>query len=162
MSTQQDPMFNPEAFLQTTIDTELSTEALQVPPGEYDAVSSGISADSFKSFKIGKGERAGQFFRRLDVEWNINDPDGKLKEYLGRDPKVRQQIPLDIRPDGGLETGKGRNVALGQLREALGQNQSGRPWSFSSLGGQPAKITIAHRIDGDRTYVDVKAVAKAA
>lgn len=160
-----DPVFNPEMFLNIQTNEANSTELLQVPEGEYLAVSKGIGPDSFKSFPIRQGERAGQNFYRLDVVWEINDEGGALKEKIGRDPKVTQGIPLEIKSDGsGFEMGKGKNVQLGQLREALGQNKNGQPWSMASLGGQMAKIKVKHRLDtaSGRTYVDVAAVTKAA
>lgn len=155
--------FNPEMFLNMSTNEANSTELLQVPEGEYTAVTQGIGPDSFKRFPIKQGARIGQDFIRLDVSWVINDEGGKLKDYLGREPKINQGIGLDVNPDGTLEMGKGKNVALGQLREALGQNQAGRPWSMSQLGGQVAKIKVKHRLDAatGRTYVDVGAVTKA-
>lgn len=158
-----DPVFNPEMFLNITTNEANSTELLQMPEGEYLAVTKGIGPDSFKSFPIKQGDRAGQNFYRLDLVWEINDEGGKWREYLGRDPKITQGIGLDISKDGTLEMGKGKNVALGQVREALGQNQSGKPWSMSQLGGQVAKIKVKHRLDAasGRTYVDVGAVTKA-
>ena len=155
--------FNPELFLNTTVNDANSTEVLQVPPGEYRAVSSGVGPQSFSAFPIKRGDRAGETFYRLDVEWTIDDPEGKLKEFLGREPKVRQGIPLDISKDGTIDMGKGRNVGLGRLRSALNQNTNGKPWSMSQLGGQVAKIQVKHRLDENtgRTHVDVADVAKA-
>jgi hypothetical protein len=155
--------FNPEMFLNiTTIDAN-STELLQVPEGEYTAVTQGIGPDSFKRFPIKQGERAGQDFYRLDVVWLINDEGKAIEQSIGRAPKVTQGIGLDISKDGTLEMGKGKNVGLGQLREALGQNAAGRPWSMSQLGGQVAKIQVKHRLDANsgRTYIDVTKVARA-
>lgn len=156
--------FNAEMFLNISTNEANSTELLQVPEGEYTAVTGGIGPDSFKRFPIKQGDRAGQDFYRLDVVWQINDEGGSIKDYLGREPKVTQGIGLDISKDGTLEMGKGKNVALGQLREALGQNQAGRPWSMSQLGGQVAKIKVKHRLDAasGRTYVDVSSVTRAA
>lgn len=166
MDTQNQPQaqtFNPELFLNTTTEDANSTELLSVPEGDYLAVSGPISADNFRTYKINKGDRAGTNGYALDLEWTINDEGGALKEYLGRVPKVRQGLMLDIKPDGGLEFGKGRNVELGRLREALNQNLTGRPWAFSMLGGQVAKIKVKHDLDAasGRTYVNVKTVTKA-
>lgn len=154
--------FNPEVFLNTTTNEANSTEMLAVPEGEYVAVSSPVTAESFSSYDIKNGDRAGQKGYSLNVEWTINDDNGALKEYLGRAPKVRQNIMLDLSGDGALEFGKGRNVGLGQLREALNQNATGRPWQFSQLGGQVAKIKVKHTLDtkNGKTYVNVVNVAK--
>jgi hypothetical protein len=94
----------------------------------------------------------------LDVEWTINDEE--LKKSLGRTPKVRQSIMLDLTADGnGIDFGKGRNIGLGRLRTALGQNQNGQPWNFSMLGNQVARVKVKHRMVEDKIYSEVSDVA---
>jgi len=161
MNAQVNPMFNPSTFLNVQVSEANSTELILVPEGEYTAVSGPVSEDSFREYDIKKGQRAGSKGYAIDLVWNINDEGGALATYLGRTPTARQSVMLDIRADGTLEFGKGRNVSLGRLREAVGQNQTGRNWSFGLLGGQVAKIKVKHRIDGDRTYVEVSEVNKA-
>lgn len=155
-------VFNPEAFLNQQTNEANSTELLNVPDGDYTAISGPVTAESFRSFDIKRGERAGTKGYALDLEWTINDESGSLKSYLGRTPKVRQSLSLDIRGDGSLEFGKGRNVELGRLREALGQNGNGAPWAMSMLGGQVAKIGVKSNLDAasGRTYVNVNKVTK--
>jgi hypothetical protein len=157
-----DTMFNPELFLNQTISESNSTELLPVPEGEYVAVSDPVNAESFKSYDIKTGDRAGQKGHSLNIQWNINDESGQLKELLGRKPTARQNIMLDIKSDGNLEFGKGRNVELGRLREALGQNGNGQPWAFSRLGSQVAKIKVKHTLDQGtgRLYVNVVSVTR--
>ena len=154
--------FNAEALLNQQTTEANSTELLNVPEGDYTAVSDPVGADSFKEFDIKNGPNAGKKGLQLIVQWTINDDSGALREFLGRAPKIRQQIFLDRRDDGSMEMGKGRNVGLGQLREALGQNSTGAPWSFGMLGGQVAKVKVKHRqLDDGRTMAEVAAVAKA-
>lgn len=154
--------FNTEQFLNTTHTEASSTELVLVPEGEYIGVSDAIGPDSFRTFDIGKGERAGQQGYSLDVQFLINDEGGTLKEFLGRSPKVKYGMMLDITKDGTLEFGKGRNVGLGRLREAFGQNGAGKPWQFSMLGGQVAKIKVKHRLDqkSGKTFAEVSEVTK--
>ena len=84
-----------------------------------------------------------------------------MKELLGRDKvTVRQGIMLDITDSGGLDMGKGRNIGLGRLREAIGLNTPGQPFSFSMVAGRVAKVNVSHRIDGENIYAEVKGVAK--
>lgn len=163
MNATSQSVFNPQTFMQSTVDEANATEVVLVPEGDYTAVSGPINEDSFKDFPITQGPRTGEKFYRMDVVWNINDDNGQLQELLGRPPSVRQGIGLDITKEGSLEMGKGRNVELGLLREALGQNQSGRNWSPVMLGGQLAKIHVKHRLDKKtgKTYVDVDRVTKA-
>jgi hypothetical protein len=153
-------VFNPELFLNQTFSEENSTEILLVPEGEYTAVTEPVSADNFKTFDYKSGDRAGQKGYLLKLNWVINDEDGSLKEYLGREPKVQQGLVLDMNKDGALDFGKGRNVGLGRLREAFGQNLTGRPWSFAMLGSQVAKVKVKHRLDtaSGRTFVEISEV----
>jgi len=151
--------FNPELFLNTTHTEAADTSLLPVPEGEYLAVSSPVTADSLRQFDIRKGDRAGTKGLAVDLEWTINDD--VLKAELGRTPKVRQSIMLDLTADGnGIDFGKGKNVGLGRLREALGQNQNGQPWNFAMLGNQVAKVKVKHRMVEDKIYAEVSDTAK--
>ena len=154
--------FNPELFLNVQHEEANSTELLPVPDGDYTAVSDPITEKSFIQFDIKNGDRAGQKGLMLKLMWNINDEGGQLKELLGRAPKVVQTIMLDVKPDGTLEFGKGRNVELGRTREALGQNGNGQPWAFSMLGGKVAKIDVKTSINpkDQKSYTNATKVAK--
>lgn len=154
--------FNPELFLNMTFDESNSTELLPVPDGEYIATSDPITEKSFLEYDIKNGDRAGQKGRSLIVVWNINDEDGVLKALLGRSPTARQNIMLSIKPNGDMDFGKGQNVELGRLREAMGQNGSGTPWSFAMLGGKVGKIAIKTTLNAkdQKMYTNVTKVAK--
>ena len=64
---------------------------------------------------------------------------------------------LDMDENGDLELGKGKNVDLGRLREALGQNTGGN-WSPSQLVGSSATIHVSNRLYEGKTYADVERV----
>lgn len=153
--------FNPELFLNTSHEEANSTELLPVPDGDYVAVSEPITEKSFIEYDIKNGERAGSKGLMLKVLWAINDEGGTLKEILGRTPKVGQTIMLDVKTDGNLEFGKGRNVELGRLRAALNQNGNGSPWAFSMIGGKVAKIAVKTEINkrDQKSYTNVTKVA---
>jgi hypothetical protein len=153
-------MFNPETFLNTTHNEAADTSLLPVPEGEFIAVSSPVTAESFRTFDIKRGERAGTKGMAVDIEWTINDDE--VKSALGRTPKVRQSIMIDTTADGnGIDFGKGKNVGLGRLRQALNQNQNGQPWSFAMLGNQVAKVKVKHRMHEDKIFAEVSDVAAA-
>lgn len=161
MNNETPVQFNPELFLNTTVDAVLSTEYVNLPVGDYVGVIGPIGPDNFKSFDIKRGENAGKKAYRLDLEILIDDPEGKLREELGgRPPKVFDGIMLDLKADGSLEFGKGRNVQLGKLRDALGQNKAG-PWSFGMMASQPVKVSIVHDTYDGKTSAKVKAYGKA-
>lgn len=148
-------MFNPDQFLDQQFTESNSTETIPVPAGEYMAVVEDVKCRQWQSKKDPSNSGL-----TLDVKWLIDSPE--VKELLGRDKvTVTQGIMLDLTESGTLDMGKGRNVGLGRLREALNLNVPGEPFSFSMLPGRVATITVSHRIDGDRIFTDIKGVARA-
>ena len=142
--------FNPDQFLNTETNDATSTAYTPIPENEYTACVKEIKPRSTNSGKA-----------ILDVVWSIDDADGSIEAATGmKQATVRQSIFLDITESGGLDTGKGKNVQLGKVREALGQNTAGKVWRPGDLIGGVAKVQVKHRMDGDATYVDVKAVTK--
>jgi hypothetical protein len=79
----------------------------------------------------------------LKIVWGLEDPTGKVKEATGQDEaRAGQDIGLDLTPDGKLAIGKGKNIGLGALRTALGQNAEGKPWAPSMLVNAKAKVKV--------------------
>lgn len=147
-------MFSPEQFLDMQVTESNDTRTIPVPVGEYTAVAEEVKCRQWQSKK--DPSMAGL---TLDITWSVDD--AAVKELLGRDKvTVKQGIMLDLTDAGGLDMGKGRNVGLGRLREALGLNTPGQPFSFMMVSGRVAKISVSHRIDGENIYAEVKGVAK--
>lgn len=142
--------FDPDTFMNQTIDEALDTRFVPVPEGDYPA--------TIKSFEI---KQVGQENRTvLNIIWDIQDQ--TVLAEIGRDSAtVRQTVWLDI-DQGKLDKGKGKNVGLGRLRAALGQNEPGQPWNFGALeGAGPALVRVTHRADRDDpeiVYSEVKSV----
>lgn len=146
-------MFNPEEFLQSTFTESNDTVFEPIPAGEYFATIESLKASS----DVGEG---GNPWTRLDLTWSLADP--ALAERLGRTKlTVRQGIMLDITDAGGLDMGKGRNISLGRLRDALGLNVPGESFSFLMLTGRSAKVNVTQRIYKGKVFNDVKDVARA-
>lgn len=142
-------MFDEDAFMSSTSEGEMSTEFTPVPVGEWQAVVKKIGTRS------GEGEKGS--WAMLDVTWAIDN--AEVTEVTGMEnPSVRQSIFLDISESGGLDLGKGKNIGLGRLREALGQN-TGAAWSPSMLEGCVATVMVDHRLFEGRTFADVKNVS---
>lgn len=138
--------FDPDTFLSVTVESELSTETTPIPDGEYTASVKDVSARQSGDFML------------LDVTWSIDD--AALAEHIGiKNPTVRQSCFLDMTAQGNLDIGKGKNVQLGRLREALGQNTP-RPWAPGMMIGCVAVIRTQQRQHEGRTFVDVKGVRK--
>lgn len=145
--------FDPAAFLNQSFEGQNDTEYPNVPEGEYIAVSDAITDKSFRT--TSKGAVI------LDIKWNITDEDVKAATGLSN-PSVRQSIFIDLTDSGTLDFSKGKNIQLGQLREALGMNKPGKPFSFAMLGGQVARVSVKTRAGDDgKIYADVKKVAAA-
>ena len=143
-------MLSVEQFLGTTTNDSNSTKVILIPenPEGYTAQ---IATDGIglANFKFKKGERAGQPGYRMTVKWEIDDPNREIEQKIGRRPIVTQSIMLDITSEGALDMGEGKNVQLGRLREAVGQNASGKPWAPAMLIGQMARINVKHRINDE-------------
>lgn len=147
--------FDPDLFLSSQIDATLDTRMFPVPVGEYLAVIEDIKP------RIQNSKDGTQQWLIFDIVWNIDDQ--KVRADLGREKVTsRQSLFIDRTPDGSIDIGKGRNVQLGKLREALGQNKPGA-WAPSMLKGQVARVRVVQEPDkntGD-LYDKVVGVAKA-
>lgn len=147
-------MFNPDQFLDMQFEGQNDTKVVPVPAGEYTAMIEEVKVRQWQ----GKADPSKSGLT-LDIQWSIDDP--SVKELLGRDKvTVKQGIMLDLTDAGGLDMGKGRNVGLGRLREALDLNQPGRPFSFTMLTGRVARVSVSHRIADDNIFAEVKQVAR--
>lgn len=145
-------MFDPESFMSAATTDANSTQIAPVPEGEYLAI-----IDDIK-FRQNNDKYP------LDVMFQITDPD--LQASLGRDKiVVRQTIWLDITANNTLDHGKGKNVGLGRLRQALGMNEPGKPFSINQLkGAGPVRIEVKHspdKNDPTNVYQNVVKVGKA-
>lgn len=145
-------MFDTDALLEATVTEANETSFTPIPEGEY----TGIIED----VKV-RNPKEGVTF--LDIVWNLDEPE--LAQRMNRDKvTVRQSVFLDV-ADGKIASGPNQNVDLGRVREAVGQNQPGKPWSPAMLrGAGPAKVMVSQRPDKDdpsKVYSDVKKVARA-
>ena len=151
--------FDPNSFLNMSVDQSNSTVAVPVPVGEYIAIIDKVDARPWQ--KKDDPSKAGM---AIDILWSIDD--AGVKALLERDKvTVKQGIMLDVTPEGGLDMGKGKNVSLGRLREAVDLNQAGQPFSFMMLPGRMARVRVKHRSNPDnpdQIFAEVDAVTKAA
>ena len=147
-------MFSPEQFLDMQITESNDTKVIPIPVGEYMGVVKEVKVRPWQS--KADPSKAGI---ALDIIWSLDD--AGVRALLGRDEiNAKQGVMLDMTEAGGLDVGKGRNISLGRLREAVGLNTPGQPFSFGMLTGRMAKVKVEHRADGDTIYAEVKAVAK--
>lgn len=145
--------FDADLFLNAAVTGSNDTKVIPVPMGEYQGIIEKVTPRQWQSKD---GTQTGI---ALDIFWLIED--AGVKAALGRDTvSCKQGIMLDTTPAGQLDMSKGKNIGLGRLREAVGMNDPSQPFSFHSLPGQSAKVSVSHRIVGEDTYAEVKGVAR--
>lgn len=143
-------MFDPDTFANTEITEENSTVFSPVPVGEYRCV-----IDKAEPKVTPNGNAL------IEVTLKIDAPENE--EANGR--TVRYTVWLDLTDNGGLDMGKGKNVMLGRLRDAVNQNVAGQPWNMNMLVGNVILANIVHapdKNDSNIIYANVKGIAKAA
>lgn len=146
--------FDPATFLNTTIEEANDTKVIPVPAGEYLALAEKVD---IKSWSSRDGSSSGL---KLEIVWDIMDDN--VKALLGRDSvKCIQQQMLDLTDTGNLDLGKGKNVGLGRIREALDLNTPGQPFAFPMIQGRMARVAVSHRTAGEDIYAEIKKIAKA-
>lgn len=161
--------FDPDLFMQQTIDQPMETERTLVPAGEYQMNIDDFDSKVFQTFdfEYKQGPNAGQpgSFTKFNCPCVINDD--KVKALFKRDKVLAfKPITLDFNPDGSLAFGVNQNVELGQLRQAVGQNAPGTPWLPAHLrGAGPFMGRVEHkdvtRKDGSKvTVAEVTRVAR--
>lgn len=151
-------MFKAEAFLNSTVEGPMSTSITPVPEGEFKfVVDDGDKAITFAEFTSDKGT-----FQTMTVQCKCLDD--AVRAQLKRDNVlVPIKMFLDLKPDGsGLDNSEGKNVQLGKLRAALGQNEGA--WSPAMLKGKgPFMGKVTQRADkNDPTikYAEITRIAK--
>jgi hypothetical protein len=135
--------FDPQVFLNQTVDAANSEKRLLVPEGEYQGI---ILPDKIGATAVNWD---GGTFHKLNLQLEIVDSDQKVAATTHRDKNiVKYDVTIDLNEAGnGLDMREGMNVGLGRLRSAVGQNSPGRPWAFSHLGGQIIGFTLIHKLD---------------
>ena len=148
-------MLNATEFLQTTTTEALDDRLVPCPPGEWAAIA---GAPEFKDFVYKSGDREGETGYRMVVRWQIQDEEAK--RIVERDKlSVTQSVLLDLTEDGnGLDFGKGKNIGLGQIRTAIGQNEPGQPWAPAMIEGSPAKSVVKSGVYNEQATAEVAAV----
>lgn len=146
--------FDPATFLTMTVEEANDTKITPVPVGEYLAIAEKVD---IKPWAKKDGSDSGL---KLEIVWEIQDEN--VKALLGRDKVTcQQQQMLDLTETGALDLGKGKNVGLGRLREALDLNTPGQPFAFAMIQGRMAKVAVTHRTSGEDIFSEIKKVAPA-
>ena len=147
--------FDPSSFLNLTVTGSNDTKLIPIPIGEYIAVTKDIDIVPWQS-----KEDTSKSGLKLVVTIAIDD--SKVAAATGSESNtVRYDCMLDLMPGGqGLDMGKGKNVALGRLREAINLNNPNEAFSFQQIPGRPLKVAVTHREWKGDLFAEVKAVTK--
>lgn len=148
--------FDPSSFLTQETDQQMDTQFILIPAGEYPAMIKKIDARQQQN-----PNDPSQVWTIIDITYAIDDQ-GVREETGLPEPSIRQSLFLDLDDSGKLATGKGKNVNLGRLREAVGLNKPGVAFSFDALVGQAVIVAVSHtpdKKDPEIIYANVKKVA---
>lgn len=155
--------FDPSEFVTQTTDESFSTSIKPPPEGEHvGIVSSTVPVENWvRSVEITRGDRAGMTVPTLRVPIDLTDE--ALKAELGRTfVSVNMDMWIDTLEDGiTFDFSEGKNVKLGQLRAAVGQNDT-PGWHVGMLAGAgPLIARVRHRPDKndpDIVYAEISRV----
>ncbi len=153
---QDAAIFDPQNFLDGSTGGANSTKRLVVPAATYPAFISDLKSRNGTVKK--EGENFGKPWTTLEVSWQIDDGGILAATMEQQKVVVFQSIMLEFSETGALADGKGKNVKLGRLREAIGLNDGPVPWR--SFVGRPAVIKVEHEIYEGEPQARVTAVAK--
>lgn len=146
-------MFDPNQLLDMQTTDSNSTHVVPCPEGEWPATISDVI------IKSGVSQKTQEPWTRLDVKWEIVGTPANDK--VEREKIITNQgVMLDLTEQGGLVMGEGKNVRLGRLREAVGLNAPGQPFSFRMLVGRQAKVSVKHRIYEGELFDEVSGAVK--
>lgn len=158
-STEAVTTFDADAFMNTQVDGPMATALQSVPEGEYVSMIGDFDSSAFKTVNTKNGPRA-----VLEVPFLIQDD--ALKAKMGREQVThRETYWLDFVPGTAqLDNGPDKNVRLGQLRTAIGQNEKNVPWAPSMLRNMgPLRIVIkttSDKNDPEKKYTNITKYAK--
>ncbi len=139
--------FDINSFMQTEVQGSNETSYTPIPEGEYIGVIKELKGDMVKESPV------------IRVTYVIDSEEARQASGQ-QEPTVEQTLWLDLTATGSLDFGSNRNVQLGRLREAVGQNDPNQGWSPTMLQGQVVLLSISHRMNsetGDR-FAQVKRV----
>ena len=155
--------FNVDEFLSSQLAAPLATQFEVCPEGEFAMLLDSDPKQLQPREISGTSEKTGKPYHFFQLELNCLVQDEKVKAKLGRDRvPVRLRVNLDIGTDNRLESGPNKNVALGQLLEAVGANKAGAGLT-AILGAGPFMGKVKHtsdRRDTNRKYAEVDRVTK--
>lgn len=143
--------FDKDMFLAVTYDDANDTERTLFPIGE--CVAQTIEEIDILPPEARTDAETGETTEtrpQLKLKIRVREDHAeRIRAEFGYDPNkpvyFNYRFRLDINAEGHLEFGPNKNIALGQLRAAVGQNNPGESWSIRNLMGcHPFGFTVRH------------------
>ena len=150
--------FDEATFLNSTVEAAFDTQRLLVHKGAYP----GLIVEVKPRQNAGQKDPS-KMYTSLDFQVDLQLPADVQASAGFESPVVRRRysIMVDMNDSGtGLDFGKGKNVGLGQLREAVGQNEPSKPWSPVMLLSQGALWEVKHEMYKERQVDNIVGVGK--
>lgn len=154
-------IFDPDSFLNQTVDSDFETRRRDVPEGDYKGYVKKVTP-------VEVNTKNGTKYQ-LALIWVVDDESARMATGLD-EPTVQQKVWLDLDENGNLKSGPNANVQLGRIRAAVGQNKAGKKWSIPMLEGAAATIHVGTRtvnedrdgnpLDEPMVFTEVSRVAK--
>jgi hypothetical protein len=139
-------VFNPDTFLGTVTDQAGDTTYTPPPAKEYPHAQI-IKVDG-RQITSKKAATFGQTYTMIEVTWELIDDEAKKATGMDH-PTARQSLFVDTLASGALDFSKNKNVQLGRLRDAVGQNKNGKKWAPAHLLGQNARVMVKHETNDE-------------
>jgi hypothetical protein len=136
--------FDPDAFLSQTVDGPLETEYKLVPVGEYRAMIDDFTSESVEQIDFNRRDGTPGAMTKFNCPFVLDAPQVALDLNRTKIVVMKQMI-LDIDDAGRIATGPNRNVELGRVRKAVGQ-EAVQGWTLPQLrNAGPCMVKVEHR-----------------
>jgi hypothetical protein len=143
-------VFNAEMLLNAAASKSFMTFIPPLPEQEFIFT---VTKVEFKNPKDGV----------IVCELQVETADPVAIEATGMNPaKAKYSAFVDLTDQGMLDESDGKNIQLGRIREALGQNVPDVPWTPSMMLGGQFRGKISHKPDGKNPEIirgEITAVA---
>jgi hypothetical protein len=109
------------------------------------------------------GEKDGKSWTAVDfpVEVDLSAYPDIAKLVNTQTVLFKLGIMLDTNEGGMIDWSTGKNGRLRKVREALGMNVAGQPFSIRAMQGRPIRFVVTHREYEGEIFDEIGAVAKA-
>lgn len=155
--------FDPDTFMNQNVDQPLAENFTPIPTGDYQMMVGDFDRSAFGVAKW-TDKQSGEEREQITFECPMVLQAPEVAAKMQRDKLVSTyRMFIDLDATGQIDASPDKNVKLGRLRKALGQNNPGLPWNFNMLKNQgPVMGRIGHREDKhdkERKFAEVVSVA---